>query len=315
MNLPELFKKQGYVVIENAFRSDTLDQILNSLERIKLSKNPPFYFSQATHRYLPIELDKNGYLKESILGFTRNWGLKQLSKLGEDLLLGQIMIKNLEMVFPQYSGFLQQNNMLFDASIGTVDHIDSWYLDTYPKGSLIGAWIALEDINPDSGPFRVYPGSHLKVLPYELQKLEHKDFLGEIEKIKKQFKCKELILKKGDLVFWHPFTIHGASPVQNNKYSRKSITSHYLPLNATIQSRSLNSDQNTIKIILRKILQYPNKKSKHYIYQLNTIVFRLLENITLKLMKIRYKLFRSKNELIHNDMRSASYEFNRNEKS
>ena len=51
--------------------------------------------------------------------------------------------------------------MLFDKSTGTVDHIDSYYLDTNPMGRLIAAWFALEDINGDGGAFNIYPGSHL----------------------------------------------------------------------------------------------------------------------------------------------------------
>ena len=44
-------------------------------------------------------------------------------------------------------------NMFFDKSVGTVDHFDSWYLDTDPPGSLIGAWFALEDIDGKGGTF------------------------------------------------------------------------------------------------------------------------------------------------------------------
>ena len=51
--------------------------------------------------------------------------------------------------------------MFFDKSTATIPHIDSWYLDTLPKGDLLGAWIALEDIRSENGSFYVYPGSHL----------------------------------------------------------------------------------------------------------------------------------------------------------
>ena len=51
-------------------------------------------------------------------------------------------------------------NMFFDKSTGTIDHIDTWYLDSDPMGYLFGAWIALEDIDGKGGVFHVYQ-SHI----------------------------------------------------------------------------------------------------------------------------------------------------------
>lgn len=39
-------------------------------------------------------------------------------------------------------------------------------MTTHPLGFLVAAWIAFEDIHPDSGPLVYYPGSHQ--LPYVL---------------------------------------------------------------------------------------------------------------------------------------------------
>ena len=39
-------------------------------------------------------------------------------------------------------------------------HSDSIHMTTYPLGYLSAAWIACEDIDPDSGPLVFYPGSH-----------------------------------------------------------------------------------------------------------------------------------------------------------
>ena len=47
--------------------------------------------------------------------------------------------------------FVMWQNMLFDKSTGTIDHLDSYYLDTDPIGNLIAIWVALEDINGEGG--------------------------------------------------------------------------------------------------------------------------------------------------------------------
>jgi len=56
--------------------------------------------------------------------------------------------------------------MFFDQSVGTIEHQDSWYLDTEPAGRLIGVWYALEEIDRNSGPFFVVPKSHTLKLVY-----------------------------------------------------------------------------------------------------------------------------------------------------
>ena len=47
--------------------------------------------------------------------------------------------------------------MLFDKSTGTIDHADTWYLDTKPRGKMIAAWIALEDIKNQLEDFLYIP--------------------------------------------------------------------------------------------------------------------------------------------------------------
>ena len=302
------FNENGYVVIPQAFSQCLVDELLTSLKKIKSSKFRPAYFSQATHRHIPFECDEFNFVSESILGFTRNKLLGRLAHFGESILLGHDMHFHLSQVLPQYSNFVQQNSMLFDRSMETVDHIDSWYLDTHPKGALVGAWVALEDIHPHSGPFHVYKGSHKAINPYQLQQFDHTDFIKHISTIKNSFPRHQLILSKGDLVLWHPNLIHGASKVINPKFSRKSITAHYLPLNAAPQTKNILAPIPLHLSLLRSFMQYPNIKKGHSIYQLNTRIFRILENLRYAQKSISFNLFEPKGSTITNDMRGTSYE-------
>lgn len=309
MDVSRLFQEKGYVIFTGAFSSSLIDPILQSLEEIKKKKNKPFYYSQATHRYKQLNTDKYGFVDESMLGFTRNKFLGRLSTLSSDLLLSEEMKVFLKKVFPYYAEFVQQNNMLFDRSMETVDHIDSWYLDTHPKGALFGAWIALEDIQKDSGPFRVYPGSHKGIDAYELQSLNHEEFIKKIEAKKKNYDCKELVLKSGDLVIWHSSLIHGASRVFDETNSRKSITSHYYPLNATAQSLKSSSPYSMKSKISNLLIKFPNKKKGHAIYQQKTKLGRLIENLRYASINL-YGTFTGNKYFgkVSKDMRSSSYE-------
>jgi phytanoyl-CoA hydroxylase len=45
-----------------------------------------------------------------------------------------------------HSEHISWQNMFFDKSTGTIEHQDSWYLDTDPPGHLTGVWFALENL-------------------------------------------------------------------------------------------------------------------------------------------------------------------------
>src|SRR5262245_30167973 len=50
------------------------------------------------------------------------------------------------------------------ASSEQAAHSDAILMTTHPHGYMLAVWFALEDITPDSGPLKIYPGSHR--LPY-----------------------------------------------------------------------------------------------------------------------------------------------------
>jgi len=119
-------------------------------------------------------------------------------------------------------------------------HSDSIHMTTYPLGYLVAAWIALEDISPDSGPLFYYPGSHK--LPFllnsdfnegantlRLGKKNYSDFEDIIEELVQQrgFEKHELLARKGDVFIWHANLVHGGAPVIDHALTRKSMVVHF----------------------------------------------------------------------------------------
>ena len=121
-------------------------------------------------------------------------------------------------------------------------HSDSIHMTTYPIGYLSAAWIAFEDIHPDSGPLVFYPGSHR--LPYVFSKdvgISEADFkkhgyssysekyepyirrLVEERRIEPHY----FHAKRGDVLIWHANLIHGGSMRRNIQLSRKSLVCHF----------------------------------------------------------------------------------------
>ena len=128
-------------------------------------------------------------------------------------------------------------------------HSDSIHMTTYPNGFMIAAWIAMEDIDEDSGPLIYFPKSHR--LPYvysrdagisleevnscsdDLYKPYRQKYEPLIEKIIADNKLpeKRFIAKKGDVLIWHANLLHGGSICKNTSLSRKALVCHYFAEN------------------------------------------------------------------------------------
>jgi hypothetical protein len=128
-------------------------------------------------------------------------------------------------------------------------HSDSIHMTTYPLGYLSAAWIAFEDISPDSGPLVYYPGSHR--LPYVFSKevgITEDDFRNEgygpyhakyepyILKLVERHHLEPHYFhaKKGDVLIWHANLIHGGSARRNLELSRRSVVCHFFVKNAFV---------------------------------------------------------------------------------
>jgi ectoine hydroxylase-related dioxygenase (phytanoyl-CoA dioxygenase family) len=144
-------------------------------------------------------------------------------------------------------------------------HKDGIFFLAEPCYSMAGVWIALEDINEDSGPLFYIPGSHkwpffhpediiskypeIKYLRknYKNASAEEKLVIVanignlwtkalEAQEVKFNKKRECFNLKAGDVVIWHSLLAHGGSPVKNKSLSRKSVVFHFIGKNTKLYS-------------------------------------------------------------------------------
>lgn len=225
----QYYDENGYVVFKNLISDDLCDSFIKVYEKLK-GDRLFIYPSQSTYDVFPFVPNSDGYIAESVENPAFLVLRPKFAQAARDCLLDEGMAKGLA-ALDGHTRHVFWQSMFFDKSTGTTVHQDSIYLDTDPRGHLIGAWLALEDINPESGPFIVYPGTH-KSRPY-LD--EDADTYGNIHKYclniidKSNYQLVEMTVDKGDVIFWHPFLIHGAADNLNPKFSRKSLTGHYYP--------------------------------------------------------------------------------------
>jgi 2-polyprenyl-3-methyl-5-hydroxy-6-metoxy-1,4-benzoquinol methylase len=133
---------------------------------------------------------------------------------------------------------------------GWVSTERDWHQDDYlnpPRvnGHYAGVWTALDQIQPDAGPFEFVPGSHrwpiirqAKVLellgyangddpswPWASERLLTPFFEKEIAAA--GLKVERFLGKKGDVLIWHPRLVHRGSLPDRHDAERRSMISHY----------------------------------------------------------------------------------------
>ncbi len=244
-NIKKSFSDNGYFLFPNLISETIINQFLDELNNIK-NRNS-LYYSQSEHnwRLIKDDLDKNNLLNCSFENFTDLIWEKKLSNIGKKIIQSKEIDECLKLI-SKYNKFAIWQNMLFDKSTGTVDHLDSYYLDTDPLGELIACWIALEDIDGSGGEFHVYPKSH-KSSDIEWSKMDHDNFVSWSLKRTSNLKKKSINIKKGDALFWHPLLFHGSSKQKVIGKSRKSLTAHYFPINFLKGGNGKNNDPKTDK--------------------------------------------------------------------
>ncbi|GAB1545539.1 hypothetical protein NUACC21_82150 [Scytonema sp. NUACC21] len=229
MSVKDYYQTNGYVVFKNLIPEALIDRLVKVYTRDLVPSKYPF-FRQNTNAYEPNKLNDFGYVKQSFLDIHDYRKFPEFSALARDIYCSKEIQNALKQLTNSESFNLMQT-MLFDANTETPPHQDWWYLDTVPNGNLVGAWIALEDIDERAGRFYVIPTSTNINLHSDTANLSHSEWLKRmrsyVDARTNEIKAPEL--NKGDVLFWNSRTIHGSLPTLDPSFSRKSLTGHYIP--------------------------------------------------------------------------------------
>jgi phytanoyl-CoA hydroxylase len=208
------YNNQGYCVIKNFLSNDEVDKVNSEIQDLLAKKHITFKYQNK----IMFAIHKSPFLNS----IGKNEHLKELL----DVLIGGDSV------------LFQSINFINGSEQET--HSDSIHMTTFPLGGLLGVWIALEDITPESGALHYYPGSHK--LPYYLNGDYDNNgntlFIGEKDyseyekmigkKLKENNLKKEVFTpKKGDLLVWHANLLHGGEPWTDKTKTRKSMVFHF----------------------------------------------------------------------------------------
>lgn len=238
-DIVKFYRDHGYVVQRNLIPAELCDAVRSAFRKeVKPSK--AFFYRQASGLAERHKLNDNNHMMNAVMniqdlnqdtfGTFQNLGLKVLTHQNIRSVLA-LLIEG-ESVVAQ--------TMYFEGNPVTWPHQDKEYLDSSKPGTMVAAWVAIEDIHPGAGRFYVYPDSHTidieklgRNLNIILDRTEYIKLV--IDTIKKnRLECVAPALKKGDVLFWHGKTIHGSLKTAQPDFSRSSFTAHYMPISHSL---------------------------------------------------------------------------------
>lgn len=210
------FKTHGYAVLRGFFNETQVKEVNEEIEELLEAKKVSLR-----------------YANRKIMFSHRN--ARSVKKLGYDIRLLDIL-----------EGLLDGKPELYQSinfpNFGSEQrmHSDSIHLTTYPKGGMVGVWVALEKIDNNNGPISYFPGSHK--LDYAMNeaydnegdfwRIGDKDYIAYEDMIEesvkdKSFEKKIFLAEPGDVLIWHANLLHAGEPQLDKSRTRKSLVMHY----------------------------------------------------------------------------------------
>lgn len=223
----------GYVVLERAIEPALVSALLADVDEV-LADHRAHGSLILSDRYdhVPIRTADPQFFFGQRMRFV---DLHQASVAAKRISLHAKIVEFVQHVFR--SEVVMMQSLLFLEGSQQLIHQDHAYVFSGNPAQLCASWVALEDIDPRSGPLAYVPGSH--ALPMfdwgngilrqsgstatDAQFAEHIDRHCRDAGLARQTFCP----KKGDVFVWHAALAHGGSPVLDPSLTRKSYVTHY----------------------------------------------------------------------------------------
>ena len=229
---PTPFEREGFQLLQGHFSTQRIDLATEASQRL---------IRERAHEIVVdcLQTGQRTFWDQASHPTSRHYRFNDLYLMSEEirqLALDPELTTVLEDLLGEPAVLCSSGN--FERGSSQPKHIDSLYLTPRTPHSLVTAWIALEDIYPDSGPPTYYPGSH-KIPLYIFNDGTHHASRDEIvdwfDYIDVQlrlrgFKEKTLLARKGDVLLWHGDLVHGGSPIRNPRRSCCAFAGHYFGL-------------------------------------------------------------------------------------
>ena len=232
--IKEYYDTNGYVVVRDLIPKELCDKAKEFFKQ-EIKPYKGYIYRQASANPEKNIITPYNYILNSVMNL-QDLNIKKFPgfRLTSLEILTHTKIRSILQILMKRESILVQT-MFFEGNPATWPHQDKDYLDAIEPGTMVAAWIAVEDIQPGAGRFYIYPKSH----KIDIEKIgKNLNIILDREAYKKlvidtinenKLECRAPALKKGDVLFWHGKTIHGSLQTAQPQFSRSSFTGHYIP--------------------------------------------------------------------------------------
>jgi hypothetical protein len=223
----------GYVIIEKAVPEDVIDRVLYDTG-LAWTGN---FASIFVEHFAGGQMTFSRACPELRDAFGKMLDLYSVSQSTREAIFADPIRRFLQLIFQRPP--LAFQSLSFIAGTGQPIHQDTAYVVVSSPMEFAASWIALEDIQPNTGELEYYEGSHkmeefLFQGQYKNMPLGDPDHLKYLQSLHKKaaemgLKRKKFRPKKGDALIWSADLAHGGSQERDPNTSRLSIVTHYCP--------------------------------------------------------------------------------------
>lgn len=228
------FREHGWLVLEQAVPHALIDAVLGDVESAWHDLPPQLVWRRGLDA--PVRMDEMarepGFREASV----RYLDFHNASEAAAEIMMLPAVLRFAGLCFGEKIAAMQ--TLLFENGTQQTEHQDFAYVHSLRPACLMGAWVALEDVQAGAGPLFYWDRSHREVPKYVFedgtvivdglgpQVYAFSEYLGKT--------CRERGLehmvftpKKGDLLIWHSALVHGGMPRNDLALTRRSMVSHY----------------------------------------------------------------------------------------
>jgi hypothetical protein len=210
--LDETWNSQGYLILKDYIDEDAIEKY----KKLWIEQNSDGYD------------DSGNLLVKNRQGFLGTKPYLQYSEI-LDIMCSDKIASTIDQLFDDVYGlhlnftswYTTRRAWHHDVQFPTVNNIVDYF----------GIWVALDDIELDSGPFQFVPGSHKWDVDFDFIYAEPES--GKPSKIIEQYISERkanvlsFMAKKGDIIIWDGRLLHRGSEARNPEMLRKCLIGHY----------------------------------------------------------------------------------------
>ncbi|MEZ5988040.1 MAG: phytanoyl-CoA dioxygenase family protein [Planctomycetota bacterium] len=225
---------RGYVVLERAVSERTLRAFEAELDRLWRAPHPELFIEcsfDGTWTILPMRPDMRDRPHKVLDVHGYSAGARRILAAPRTIdFLTKLMDR-------PPMGF---QSLCFMRGTEQAMHQDTAFVALGSPMELVGSWVALEDVRPGSGELQYFEGSH-RIPEYLFDDRARAQahgtgnpdaFYAHVQQESSGRGCPltRFLPKRGDVLLWHADLVHGGSPVELQGSSRRSLVTHYCPV-------------------------------------------------------------------------------------